>query len=521
MARISVNLDPSLPREPISRRILGHFIEHLGKCIQDGVWMYSPTTLPLLAEPKLERVRVDLFDAMKALRPPVIRWPGGCFSDTYVWMDGIGPREQRPVRRNKHWGGIKSILFNAGPRERNHFGTDEFLALCAKLKADPYININIKEIPELAANWVEYVNGAPTSEFGKKRGENGHPEPYRVPLWGIGNEVNGWWEAWHAKTGAIYAERYLPFAKAMRAKDPNVKLVAVGCDKPGWNRDLLSRIKGHVDFISIHKYVPATNILANIFGRWPLPASPDVYHSLLNSAWLYEDFVMKTAQDIIAVYGPNGLDECKIAFDEWNLWYRYYQVMRADSPPYLLRDGLWSACVLNAFIRQAKVVGMANFAQIINAIGMILTYPDAIVLNPHYLVFKMYTDAWQPRLLPLKVECSWLVSKKYTNIPEMTRPVLDVAATASEDGEQVTIFCVNKHIADTAEVSINFTGLSGNQVVRRVVGTVLTHANPFATNTRRLPNEVKLAEVNFNVNDNALTCTLPAHSATTLKFSLK
>ncbi len=521
MARITVNLDPNLPRDPISPRILGHFIEHLGKCIEDGVWQYSPTTIPLLDEPKLERVRVDVFDAMNALHPPVIRWPGGCFSDTYFWTDGIGPREQRPLRGNKAWGGWKSLLFKAGPKERNHFGTDEFLTLCSNLKAEPYININIKETPELAANWVEYTNGAKNTDFGKKRTENGHPDPYNVPLWGVGNEVFGWWEAWHAKTGGIYADRYLPFAKAMRAKDPNIKLVAVGCDRPGWNRELLQKIKGYVNFLSIHKYVPTLNVFANIFGRRPLPATPDVFHGILNSSWLFEDLVLKTAEDIIAVYGSNGLNECKIAFDEWNLWWRFYQIVRADAPPYLLRDGLWSACVLNSFIRQAKFVGMTNFAQMINTIGMILTYPDAIVLNPHYLAFKMYADAWQPRLLTWKVECSWLVSKKFANIPEMTRPVLDVAATASEDGKQVTLFCVNKHIEDTIEVSIDFTGLPGEQNMHRVVGTILTNPNPFATNTRKIPTDVKLAEVAFTVNDNALTCTLPAHSATALKFTLK
>lgn len=521
MAHITVNLDPSLPREPISPRILGHFIEHLGKCIQDGVWMYSPTTLPLLSEPHMERVRVDLFEAMSALRPPVLRWPGGCFSDTYHWTDGIGPYEQRPTCRNKAWGGIRSVLYKIGPRDRNHFGTDEFLALCSNLKTEPYIAINIKETPEIAANWVEYTNGSATSDYGKKRSQNGHPDPYNVPLWGVGNEVFGWWEAWHAKTGGIYADRYLPFAKAMRAKDPKIKLVAVGCDKPGWNRELLQKIKGYVDFISVHKYVPTLNVFSNIFGRMPMPASPEVFHSILNSSWLFEDLVLKTAEDIIAVYGSNGLNECKIAFDEWNLWWHFCQLVRADFPPYLLRDGLWSACVLNAFIRQAKFVGMANFAQMVNTIGMILTYPDGIVLNPHYLAFKMYADAWQSRLLTWKVEGSWLVSKKYANIPAMSRPVLDVAASASEDGKHVSLFCVNKHIEDTIETSINFTGLPSNLKVDRVLGTILTHPNPFATNTRKAPTEVKLAEVNFSVKENSLTCILPAHSATALKFSIK
>ncbi|HMF31644.1 MAG TPA: alpha-L-arabinofuranosidase C-terminal domain-containing protein [Candidatus Lokiarchaeia archaeon] len=522
MVTITVNLDPALPREPVSRRILGHFIEHLGKCIKDGLWTYSQTKLPLLAEPPLEQVRVDLFDTMQALRPPVIRWPGGCFSDTYIWTDGIGPREQRPTQRNKYWGGIKSIFWNAGPREKNHFGTDEYLALVAKLGTQPYINVNIKAPPGLAADWVEYANGNGSSPLGQKRAANGHPDPYQVPLWGIGNEVFGWWEPWHAKKSPTYAERYLQFAKAMRARDPSIKLVAVGnSGHSDWNRPLLELIRGYVDFLSIHYYVPFTGLLSNLFGWWGLPANEDVFYAILNSASLFENLAIKAGEDIIATYGEDGLSECKVAFDEWNLWWRYRQVVRADSPPYLLRDGLWSACVLNGFIRQAKYIGMANFAQMVNAIGMILTYKDKVIVNPHYLAFKLYSDAWLDRLLPVTVDSPPLASKKFTRtIPALTCPLLDISAMVSEDGDHVTIFCVNKHFSDAVDATIEFSGLEGQRIASPVTGTVLTHSNPFATNTRKKATDVLLQNFSAAAEKDSVAHIFPPHSATALQFNV-
>jgi len=520
---INLDLDPKEKRIPISKLILGHFIEHLGRCIENGIWMYKETKRPLLGEPPLERVPADLFDVMNTLNPPIIRYPGGCFSDTYHWKDGIGPRHKRPKRKNGAWGGFfKNILCNVGPKERNHFGTDEFLTLCEKLNSATYLNINFGTgTPQEAAEWVEYANGDGSTKYGKLRIKNGHKEPYNVKYWGIANEIFGWWEKGHCKTPQQYAKKYIEFAKAMRKVDPNIKLIAVGCNKPDWNRPLLKLIKDFVDYISIHIYLPWINPLTNFLRRNPLPATEKVYYAMVNAVNNVEEYVKGMEDDIIAVLGPNGFETCKIAFDEWNIWYHWSQTYRADKPPYVLRDGLWAAGVLNMFIRHARSIGMANLAQMVNCIGMIYTYDDKVVVTPTYLVFKMYGDAWQSRLLNIEVECPQIKSEKVYNISPLKLPVLDVVATISEDGGQMTLFCINKHFESPIETSINFNGITNLRINSKIKICELYHDNPFVANTKKEPNNLKLKADSKNNGSNPYTYEFPPHSVTTLQFQFE
>ncbi|MHA1684456.1 MAG: alpha-L-arabinofuranosidase C-terminal domain-containing protein [Promethearchaeota archaeon] len=477
------------------REILGHFIEHLGMCIENGLWTYGDTRVELLDEPPLERVRRDLFDAIHDLAPPVIRYPGGCFSDTYHWQDGTGPRAGRPTRRNRAWGGMLGILGPLGPRERNHFGTDEFLALCERLGAEPYLNVNYGTgTPEEAANWVEYVNGdSRGTRLGKARAHNGHPEPYNVKYWGIANEIYGWHERGHERKAESYARRYLEFARAMRAVDPSIKLVAVGWDRSStWNKKLLGIIKNDVDFLSIHRYFTSNNPLKFILGKDPYPRTKDAYYIQLNSAATIEMLVQEIEGDILSSLGPAGLESCKIAFDEWNAWKTFRQAIRADMPPYNLLDGLWNALVLNVFIRNARSIGMANFAQLVNCLGMILTYKEKIVLTPHYHVFMMYSDGWQPVMRKVSVDGPTISTRKYSkHFPEQTTPIVDAACLESRDATNISLFIVNKHFDEMQEVSIQFDGDVGPPPVKNVKGTFLTHGDPFACNTVENPRVIQ------------------------------
>ncbi|MHA1268240.1 MAG: alpha-L-arabinofuranosidase C-terminal domain-containing protein [Candidatus Helarchaeota archaeon] len=511
----------------ISRLLLGHFIEHLGMCIENGIWLYKNTGQPLM-KPPLDRVRVELFELMKDINPPVIRYPGGCFSDTYHWKDGIGPRDLRPIRKNKAWGGIKSLFgifkdYNIGPIERNHFGTFEFLTLCERLMSEKYININFGSgTPQEAADWVEYANGSPNSTYGRKRVDDGHLEPFFVKFWGIGNEIFGWWEKGHCKFAEVYAKKYLEFARAMKNVDPNIKLMGVGWNSK-WNRTFLELTKGWVDFLTVHIYLPVLNLLKYIFSTKPLPEKEKVYYSILNSPYLVDELLTKTEQDITSVYGSDGFNKVKIALDEYNIWYRWIQVRRADKAYYTLRDGLWTACVINTLIKHAKFVGMANFAQMVNTLGMILTYDDKIIVNPHYLIFKMYSDAWieDAQLISAKVECPDIISEKFGNIPILMRPVLDVASMISKDMKYLTLFIINKHLTDSIEVLIEFDSNLGFSPNKTVNEQILTHKNPFITNTRENPNEIKLKSKDFEIEGNSFKHIIPAHSATVLKFSAK
>lgn len=517
-----VDLDPRRPRPPAARLLLGHFVEHLGRCVEDGLWLYSETTRPLLADPPLERVPRDLFEAIRALAPPVIRYPGGCFADTYHWRDGVGPRDTRPTRQNRAWGGIKNVVAKVGPKERNHFGTDEFLALCERCGATPYLNVNFGTgTPREAANWVEYCNGSLDTYFGRLRANYGHRAPHAVPFWGIANEIYGWWEKGYCKTPEAYAERYLAFARAMRAVDPSIRLLAVGWDRSDWNRPLLARVKGFVDYLTIHIYQPQIGLLANIFGSKPLPETPAVYHAMLNAPAVAEDLIQRAAADIEAVFGD--VATCKVAFDEWNIWYHFKQVYRADKPHYCLRDGLWSACMVNAFIRNARAVGMANFAQLVNCIGMILTYPEGVVLTPHYFVFQMYGEAWQPQALPVEVQAPVLASEPFgKKIPALARPMLDASALGTPENARLSLFLVNKHVSASLAVEVALAGLEGapdaaSLAVRNT--TLLTHPDPHATNTREAPEVVTLARDALAWDPASRTIELPPHSASVVVFA--
>ncbi len=521
MAEIFIDKLPRLIN--VSNLILGHFIEHLGMCINNGVWTYKKTEQTLM-QPPLDRVRTELFERISSLRPPIIRYPGGCFSDTYHWKDGIGPRSSRPIRKNKAWGGFKSVFglikgFNIGPKEKNHFGTDEFLTLCEKLGAEKYININFGTgTPKEAAEWVEYTNGSLNTKYGKLRAKNGHPEPYNVKFWGIGNEIFGWWEKGHCKTGDIYGKKYLEFAKEMRKIDSNIKLLGVGW-KSDWNRSFLRVAKGYVDYLTLHLYLPTINIISYLLGWRALPKNENVYYSMLNSPYLAEELILKTRQDIISTLGKNGLEQVKIAFDEWNIWYRWRQVYRADTPHYNLRDGLWTACMINTFIKQAETIGMANFAQMVNVLGMILTYDDKIIVNPNYLVFKMYSDVWlkDSSLLSVSVKCKNIISEQFANIPPIMKPVLDVAAMISRDKSKLTLFCVNKHLNENIDTCIKFSD-SLNFTPENVIGYILTHDTPFAINSRENPNTIKVQKLNFVCNNDLFKYKFPAHSVVVFQF---
>jgi len=508
----------------VSELLLGQFIEHLGMCIENGIWYYKNKDAPML-EPPLDRVRKELFEKIRDLGPTIIRYPGGCFSDTYHWKDGIGPREKRPIRKNKAWGGIKSIFglleyYNIGPKERNHFGTDEFLVLCEKLGVKKYINVNFGSgTPQEAAEWVEYTNGSENTKYGKLRSDYGHKNPYNVEYWGIGNEIFGWWEVGHCKTAVEYVEKYLEFAKAMKKVDKNIKLVGVGW-KSDWNRAFLSKTRGWVDILSIHIYLPAVNLLKYLIYSSPLPQNEKVYYAILNSVQMVDDLLTNTEKDITSVFGDTGYKNVKIALDEYNIWYRWKQIYRADRPHYTLRDGLWTACVLNTLIKHAKFVEMANFAQMVNTLGAIITYDDKIIVNPHYYALKIFSDSWpsEAHLLNLEVECKDIISEDFANIPIIKRPILDTSALISKDDKQLALFIVNKHFMEPIEIDIKIDSGLNFRPKKEVYCKLLTHNNPFAINTRKNPDEIKIKEFTLDYNGGIIYKS-PAHSLTALIFN--
>ncbi len=440
---------------------------------------------------------------------PVLRWPGGCFSDTYHWRDGIGPRESRPVRKNGAWGGIANYKYVLGPRERNHFGTDEFLALCEELDCEGYINVNYGSgTPEEAAEWVSHARA----------------KSKRASIWGIANEIFGFWETGYEKQPEAYAARYLEFARAMKAADPGIKLVAVGWNgRSRWNRTVLERIKGHLDYLSIHLYFGNKPSLAFLFSKKPLPATEAFYNIEMNSAVAYETLIEQTIADIIAVYGKDDPTRCKIAFDEWNVWSSMGQAYRADMPHYRLVEGVWAALVLNTIIRHAEAVEMANIAQLVNTMGVIITYDDKIVLTPQYHAMKMYGDALEELALPVSVDCAeTITSKAYSRaFPAATSLAVDAAATISRDGKNASIFVVNRHFMGRTKVTVSFADGQGIEVDGEARATMLAHDDPFACNTREEPAKIALQPLDVAIESGELLTDMPPHAAACIQFKTK
>ncbi|MBD3226756.1 MAG: hypothetical protein GF329_01090, partial [Candidatus Lokiarchaeota archaeon] len=307
MRRNKIVIDINSKKIPINPMIYSNFIEHLGECIHNGLWAYDEVNVPLVETLFLDKIREDVLQAVKEIKPTVLRAFGGCYSDVYHWKDAIGPRDSRKTVKNKQWSGrwfMKILPGNYGPKIKNQFGTDEFLHFCEAIEAQAYLNVNYSTgTPEEAADWVEYCNCDSKTEYGALRKKNGREKPYNVKYWGIANEIWGFQEVGREKNPKKYAKRYLTFAKAMREKDPEIKLVAVGWHKSKWNQIVLKEIgEDWVDFLSIHHYIPLPVSLSTLIKR-EHPHNEKKYYSLLSADKTFEKIINNGWNDILTTLG--------------------------------------------------------------------------------------------------------------------------------------------------------------------------------------------------------------------------
>jgi alpha-N-arabinofuranosidase len=322
--------------------------------------------------------------------------------------------------------------------EPSDVGIDEFIELCRLTGGEPFVAVNAGDgTPEEAARLVEYCNGPTGSTYGAKRAANGHPEPYGVKLWAIGNEVFGDWQGGHVDE-ETYARRLVAFAKAMRAVDPSVKLVAAGgryWKYPRWNQALFEIAKGHFDYLSLHSYAKKYRRHMKKEDLNDPAFAKEFYHYIVSSPYGIEEQIKLTGKEIKAAL-PNG-PEIPIAFDEWNCW-AYRAPNRDHDVDFAHRDALYTAGVFHAFRRQSDVVKLANFSMTVNALGLIRVNRFGLFYNPQYLAFKMYMKHQGPRLVESLVEAGTFPAPEY----ELGRPqaigripYLDSSATTSEDGQ--------------------------------------------------------------------------------------
>jgi len=513
---IDINVAGS--NKPIDQKIYSNFIEHIGYCIHNGIWTYDDSiTDPLIKEnPYFIGIRESLLDAAKEMRISVLRAFGGCYSDVYRWKEAIGLRESRKKVKNLQWSRFPYKQFlHAGPDIGNQFGTDEFCHFCEAINAEPYLNVNYSTgTPKEAAQWVEYCNGSIDTEYGTLRAKNGREKPYNVKYWGIANEIWGPQEVGREKEPENYAKRYMIFAKAMRAVDPTIKLVAVGWWRSAWNRGVMQNIDPEfIDFLSIHRYVPFSLIqLAS--PKRKRKSTESRYYSLLTAYKKIESDINHAWDDIVSVYGEDT--HVRIAFDEWGIWYQ--AVRNAAKDNFNLQDGICTVDILLSFQKMTEKCSMANWAQLVNFLGSIRTDKSGICLTGVYHALKMVTNHSQNYLVEdISITCDAYDSKKYGLLKKrIDTPLLRANATIDNDSKNLSLIVINKHFSEAQQVNINLKGFTPQKQGTKLE---LNGASPFDYNTEDNRNRITVKETKMDSIQSTLDVVLPAHSVSIFKLT--
>lgn len=461
---------------PLNNKIYGQFIEHVGRCIYGGVWVGESSKIP-----NIKGYRADVLNAVKEIRPPIVRWPGGNFVSNYHWEDGIGPKERRPRRYDLAWGSV----------EPNEFGTDEYIEWIKMINAEPYITVNAGNgTPEEAAHWVEYCNLDKDTYYANLRKRYGHPEPYNVKLWSIGNELYGRWQVGFCKDSEECGWRTVQFADHMKRVDPTIKLVGVGVGyDPEWNVDMVRIAGEYIDYLSIHTYI-ATDRQGKTYEdllAWPIFIEENlrsIYYTVQQTRLKYR--IKK---------------EIKLAFDEWNVWYP-----EAQPPQHIqitsVKDAIFTALVLNSLQKLSKIVPIACFSQTINVLPLLLTDDDGrIVMTPQYLTYKLYTEAMKGDVVVTST-----LSESYMS-RELERPVPYVDSSAIYDREEkkLYLFIVNRSKEEDAEVRLHIKGFTPSAIEHKyIAGSDVNDKNTFEN-----PNNVTIEKANYALPSSQVIRLLP------------
>lgn len=421
------------------------------------------------------------------------------------------------MRKNLAWAGDKEET-PSGPRENNWFGTDEFLHLCESLNIEPLININLGSgTSEEAHDWLEYVNGDINTEYGKQRVLNGHPKPYNVKYWGIGNESWGNYEIGYFKTGAEYAKKYLEFAHAMKSVDPTIKLLAVGSVPAlmGWNKDALENAGLEIDFLSLHIYFPGLS-LVRMWGK----NKKTEYYGIMAAGRELEK-IMDDFDAQIKKYSPQGAN-IRLALDEWNLWATEQQIVRAED--YEFSAALFVADVLMRLIRRGDKVGFANFAQLVNVLPLIVTdRKQGIFVTPGYYSFDLFRNYLKGNILvETKVESPVFTNREYGIVrPRKDNSLVESITLTDENKSHLDIVIINKHYDSGVKTHIELSNTSSRFSQYKKCELFEINANsPHDMNTFDNPNAIKgIIKRTCPPNNNSVfEHTLPPHSVTLISI---
>lgn len=499
-------IDLDVPGPTISRHLYGHFAEHLGRCIYGGFWVGPDSAIP-----NHNGIRLDVVEALKKLRIPNLRWPGGCFADEYHWRNGIGPREQRPRMVNSHWGDVV---------EDNSFGTHEFLELCELLGADPYIsgNVGSGSVQEMS-DWVEYVTRDDDSPMASLRRANGRDAPWKVPFWGIGNEPWGCGGSMSAEMFAQLARQYSTYAR--NHGDNTLYRIAAGASDGDyvWTKTLMETIS-HIgnsqaprnlfQGISFHAYT--------ITGPWEDKGNAtdftvDEHYRALAIVSQIERFI-EGHSTMMDVYDPEKT--VGLVLDEWGAW---WNPTEGTNPGFLeqqntLRDALIASYHFDAFHRNADRLAMANIAQTVNVLqAMIFADAEtgALVLTPTYHVFEMNTGHHDARSLQVHFLDEPMSRETSRGSVEL------LSSSASVRDGRALVSLTNGHESEHVTVRIDLRGAP----VHGVSARVLTAPTLNSHNTADSPGTVAPRPLDdVRVMDGAVEVTLPPASYSTIRVEL-
>ena len=487
-------INPNQKISLISKDIYGHFSEHLGRCVYEGLFVGKDSDIP-----NINGMRCDVVNALKEMGIPVLRWPGGCFADEYHWKDGIGAPETRKKMINTHWG---------GGVEDNSFGTHEFMELCAQLGCDCYIagNVGSGTVQEMS-EWIEYMTFGGLSPMSELRKVNGREEPWRLKYFGVGNEN---WGCGGNMDPAFYANLYKRYATYVRNYDSkNNWIYKIACGPNGedynWTEDVMKTAGRHMNGLALHYYTVTHN--------WDRKGSAtefsgDEYYKTVSKAYRI-DRIINRHLEIMNRYDPEK--RVDLIVDEWGTW---HDVEPGTNSGFLyqqntMRDAVVAALTLNVFNKHADRIKMANIAQTVNVLqAVVLTDGEDMLLTPTYYVFKMFKDHQQNTLLG-----SYITSPE-AGSGDSTLPQLIESASMDENGV-ICATITNTSAENTAEVKCQIA----DSEVNAITAEILTAA-PDAYNTFEEKTCVKTAEfTDFEVTKDGFVANIPACSV--VKFTIK
>lgn len=491
MAKLTIRVEDRVGT--ISPMVYGHFAEHLGRCIYEGLWVGEGSPIP-----NTRGVRADTASALRRLGAPVLRWPGGCFADDYHWRDGIGPRDARPRRVNLWW----------HDEESNHFGTHEFIELCRQTGAEPYICLNVGSgTPDEAAAWVEYCNWAGATARSAERGANGSPEPFRVRYWGVGNEN---WGCGGRFAPDDYAREYRRFACYLQGRSSTpIELIACGHTTPDWNRRFLETLGDMrmLDHLSVHRYYNCGHAVE---------FTDTEYYNLYPRALQVENDIVDAA-NTLAVFNRTGR-KLGVIVDEWGVWHPEARNDNGLWQRNTLRDALVAAAVFDAFNRHADVVTMANIAQTINVLQCIAqTDGEKTWLTPTCHAFELYKGHMGNASVRVELDDVPAADARKADGAAVQLPILSASASVSPDSKRLILTVQNLHLKEPCELEVRLRNAAAGKAAAKVLtaGDVRDHNGPDA------PNKVRPKRFELAAKRGALHATLPPHSLLSIEAELR